>query len=279
MGPWLEQASLAARRLPAPAPPSPAGYALTSPPVSRPPSYAQVRTKGLFSFYEDGHGECCRVRKVGGCRARRTPLAAAPAALFQWLSAHPLQTKLSSHPPFSTAAGPPAAPAADGPARLDHGAAQGPEPRHAPGGARSAGGLPYFSFAVIVFLLPFLFYYQRDAGLQNLAVGRGACRAAGLGPPACTTRAQSCVPLAFLPPQKVDPVFEGLNGGAGSLVKYNPLSNVTSQEVWNFLRVMVRTGARRAAGGRGGGHAGRESQLGFVALRVPWRWVCVGLVP
>ena len=23
-----------------------------------------VRTKGMFSFYEDGHGECCRVRKV-----------------------------------------------------------------------------------------------------------------------------------------------------------------------------------------------------------------------
>jgi 3'-phosphoadenosine 5'-phosphosulfate sulfotransferase (PAPS reductase)/FAD synthetase len=25
-----------------------------------------VRTKGMFSFYEDGHQECCRVRKVGG---------------------------------------------------------------------------------------------------------------------------------------------------------------------------------------------------------------------
>jgi len=24
-----------------------------------------VRAKGMFSFYEDGHGECCRVRKVG----------------------------------------------------------------------------------------------------------------------------------------------------------------------------------------------------------------------
>jgi adenylyl-sulfate reductase (glutathione) len=23
-----------------------------------------VREKGMFSFYEDGHGECCRVRKV-----------------------------------------------------------------------------------------------------------------------------------------------------------------------------------------------------------------------
>jgi adenylyl-sulfate reductase (glutathione) len=25
-----------------------------------------VRAKGMFSFYEDGHGECCRVRKVRG---------------------------------------------------------------------------------------------------------------------------------------------------------------------------------------------------------------------
>lgn len=39
---------------------------------------------------------------------------------------------------------------------------------------------------------------------------------------------------------QVDPVFEGLDGGAGSLIKYNPLSNVSSAEVWNFLRAMVR---------------------------------------
>ena len=38
---------------------------------------------------------------------------------------------------------------------------------------------------------------------------------------------------------QVDPVFEGLYGGPGSLVKYNPLSNVTSAQVWNFLRAMV----------------------------------------
>ena len=41
-----------------------------------------------------------------------------------------------------------------------------------------------------------------------------------------------------VPVLEVDPVFEGLDGGAGSLVKYNPLSNMTSAEVWNFLRVM-----------------------------------------
>jgi len=23
-----------------------------------------VRTKGLFSFYTDGHNECCKIRKV-----------------------------------------------------------------------------------------------------------------------------------------------------------------------------------------------------------------------
>lgn len=34
-------------------------------------------------------------------------------------------------------------------------------------------------------------------------------------------------------------MFEGLSGGPGSLIKYNPLTNITSAEVWNFLRVMV----------------------------------------
>jgi len=38
---------------------------------------------------------------------------------------------------------------------------------------------------------------------------------------------------------QVDPVFEGLEGGPGTLIKYNPLSNVSSPEVWNFLRAMV----------------------------------------
>lgn len=42
-----------------------------------------------------------------------------------------------------------------------------------------------------------------------------------------------------VPVVEVDPVFEGAASGPGSLVKYNPLSNVTSAEVWNFLRVMV----------------------------------------
>jgi hypothetical protein len=41
-----------------------------------------------------------------------------------------------------------------------------------------------------------------------------------------------------VPVVEVDPVFEGVAGGPGSLIKYNPLSNMTSAEVWNFLRVM-----------------------------------------
>lgn len=28
-----------------------------------------VRAKGMYSFYEDGHQECCRIRKVGGSAA------------------------------------------------------------------------------------------------------------------------------------------------------------------------------------------------------------------
>jgi thioredoxin-independent 5'-adenylylsulfate reductase len=35
-----------------------------------------VRTKGLFSFYEDGHKECCGVRKVGPLRQQLSGLRA-----------------------------------------------------------------------------------------------------------------------------------------------------------------------------------------------------------
>ena len=44
---------------------------------------------------------------------------------------------------------------------------------------------------------------------------------------------------AGVPLVQVDPVFEGKEGGADSLVKFNPLSDVSSAEVWNFLRIMV----------------------------------------
>lgn len=40
---------------------------------------ALVRTKGLFSFYEDGHQECCRVRKV-------RPLRRALSGLRAWIT-------------------------------------------------------------------------------------------------------------------------------------------------------------------------------------------------
>eukprot|EP00887_Chlorella_sp_A99_P007423 scaffold2.g7423.t1 len=93
-----------------------------------------VREKGLFSFYEDGHGECCRVRKV-------RPLRRQLAGLRAWITGQ----------------------------RKD----QSPGTRQA------------------------------------------------------------------VPVVQADPVFEGVEGGPGSLIKYNPLSNVTSQEVWNFLRVMA----------------------------------------
>lgn len=103
-----------------------------------------VRAKGMFSFYEDGHGECCRVRKVRPLRRQLTGLRA-------WITGQ----------------------------RKD----QSPGTRQA------------------------------------------------------------------VPVVQVDPVFEGLDGGAGSLIKYNPLSNVSSAEVWNFLRVMgVPTNKLHACG-------------------------------
>jgi adenylyl-sulfate reductase (glutathione) len=37
---------------------------------------------------------------------------------------------------------------------------------------------------------------------------------------------------------QVDPVFEGMDGGVGSLVKWNPLANVVGTAVWSFLRTM-----------------------------------------
>jgi len=92
-----------------------------------------VRTKGMFSFYEDGHQECCRIRKV-------QPLRRQLKTLKSWITGQ-----------------------------------------------------------------------RKD---------------------------QSPGTRAAVPVVEVDPVFEGLAGGPGSLIKYNPLSNMSSAEVWNFLRVM-----------------------------------------
>ncbi|CAK9235686.1 unnamed protein product [Sphagnum troendelagicum] len=94
---------------------------------------ALVRAKGLFSFYEDGHQECCRIRKV-------RPLKRALKGLRAWIT--------------------------------------GQRKDQSPG-----------------------------------------------------TRAN-------VPVVQVDPVFEGMDGGVGSLVKWNPLANVVGIAVWSFLRTM-----------------------------------------
>ncbi|KAL3521972.1 hypothetical protein ACH5RR_014806 [Cinchona calisaya] len=94
---------------------------------------ALVRSKGLFSFYEDGHQECCRVRKV-------RPLRRALKGLRAWIT--------------------------------------GQRKDQSPG-------------------------------------------------------TRSDVPVV-----QADPVFEGLDGGIGSLVKWNPVANVDGKDIWNFLRAM-----------------------------------------
>ncbi|KAM7500974.1 hypothetical protein LguiA_025388 [Lonicera macranthoides] len=94
---------------------------------------ALVRTKGLFSFYEDGHQECCRVRKV-------RPLRRALKGLRAWIT--------------------------------------GQRKDQSPG-------------------------------------------------------TRSDIPIV-----QVDPSFEGLDGGAGSLVKWNPVANVQGTDIWKFLRAM-----------------------------------------
>merc|ERR1719453_2815895 len=54
---------------------------------------------------------------------------------------------------------------------------------------------------------------------------------------------------AEVPVVQVDPVFEGLAGGEGSLIKYNPLSNAMSADVWMLLRTQgVPTNALHAQG-------------------------------
>jgi len=92
-----------------------------------------VRTKGVFSFYEDGHQECCRVRKV-------RPLRRALKGLKAWITGQ-----------------------------------------------------------------------RKD---------------------------QSPGTRASIPVVQVDPSFEGLDGGAGSLIKWNPVANVDGKDIWNFLRTM-----------------------------------------
>ena len=55
-------------------------------------------------------------------------------------------------------------------------------------------------------------------------------------------RGQICEALQRMavPVVQVDPVFEGAAGGPGSLIKYNPLSNLTSAECWTRWNVCGR---------------------------------------
>lgn len=92
-----------------------------------------VRNKGLFSFYEDGHQECCRVRKV-------RPLRRALKGLRAWIT--------------------------------------GQRKDQSPG-----------------------------------------------------TRAE-------IPVVQVDPAFEGMDGGMGSLIKWNPVANIEGRDIWSFLHAM-----------------------------------------
>ncbi|KAL0286202.1 UNVERIFIED_CONTAM: 5'-adenylylsulfate reductase 1, chloroplastic [Sesamum angustifolium] len=118
---------------------------------------ALVRSKGLFSFYEDGHQECCRVRKV-------RPLRRALKGLRAWIT--------------------------------------GQRKDQSPG-----------------------------------------------------TRSE-------IPVVQVDPVFEGLDGGSGSLVKWNPVANVKGNDIWNFLRVLnVPVNSLHAKGG--GGEDAKAKECGL----------------
>jgi len=94
---------------------------------------ALVREKGMFSFYEDGHQECCSIRKV-------RPLRKQLRTLDAWITGQ-----------------------------------------------------------------------RKD---------------------------QSPGTRASVPVVQVDPAFEGLSGGPGSLVKFNPLANVKGTDLWNFLRLL-----------------------------------------
>ncbi|XP_020092620.1 probable 5'-adenylylsulfate reductase 1, chloroplastic isoform X2 [Ananas comosus] len=92
-----------------------------------------VRSKGLFSFYEDGHQECCSIRKV-------RPLKRALKGLRAWITGQ-----------------------------------------------------------------------RKD---------------------------QSPGTRAHIPLVQVDPSFEGMGGGIGSLIKWNPLATVEGKDIWNFIRTM-----------------------------------------
>ena len=42
---------------------------------------------------------------------------------------------------------------------------------------------------------------------------------------------------AMVPIVQVDPAFQGKDGGPGSLVKFNPLSSISSNDLWTVIRL------------------------------------------
>jgi len=134
-----------------------------------------------------------------------------------------------------SAAGSTAEEAAEDAAGVDHGAAQGSEPGHAGGRAGGAGDrlLPACASKPAVEEVTL-----RPVTRQQLVASCFTLQARILA--AAVVLTNDIEPENWQRVLQVDPVFEGADGGQNSLVKYNPLSNVSSAEVWNFLRVMVR---------------------------------------
>ncbi len=84
---------------------------------------------------------------------------------------------------------------------------------------------------------------------------------------------------AAVPVVQVDPAFQGADGGPGSLVKLNPLSNVSSAEVWNFLRIMARAPCGRRAARAGLAAAARRigASAASLCLSLPRGPACAGV--
>ena len=194
-----------------------------------------VRAKGLFSFYEDGHGECCRVRKVrlrcarcgGGGGGGELALRPAQGEQLQrgaerlnwgavywgWLDAqlnsrHPHCTD-TAQPPFSYHSTPPHLP------RSAPSAASSPASR--PGSPASARTSP----PARAWRCP-QFRWVEKGGSHTLSFFFLVLRGSRPGSPASArtsyppTHPPSCI--------QVDPVFEGLDGLSPPLSSFLPTS-------------------------------------------------------
>nr|GEU77728.1 5'-adenylylsulfate reductase 3, chloroplastic-like [Tanacetum cinerariifolium] len=230
---------------------------------------ALVRTKGLFSFYEDGHQECCRVRKV-------RPLRRALKGLRAWITGQRKDQSPGTRSEVPVVQVDPVFEGLDGgagslvkfnpvanvagndiwnflrtmdvPVNSLH--AQGyisigcePCTRSVLPGQHEREGRWWWEDAK-----------AKECGLHKGNIkeenvnGNGAVngnvrplRRALKGLRAWITgqrKDQSPGTRSEVPVVQVDPVFEGLDGGAGSLVKFNPVANVAGNDIWNFLRTM-----------------------------------------